>query len=128
MRGLCSISASFVVLRPLERYSTLLTTVKEKILIQRNNNYVNALFSQGCVCDFNPSVCGADNISDQGIDPEGVFGWNKVSLHARCKLHFLKSILAITGLTTDSKMNALNTQLLKYVSILFGNYRDNILC
>lgn len=90
-RGLCSISASYVVLRPLGRYNTLLTRVIEKILVQLHNNHVNSLFSRGCVCDFNPSLRGANNISDQRTDPEGLFEWNKVSLHARCKLHFLNS-------------------------------------
>lgn len=76
VRGLCSISALFVVLRPLGRYPTMLTTIRENISSQLKSYVVNTLFSPGCVCDFHPSLCGADNIPDQRVDPEGLFEWS----------------------------------------------------
>lgn len=49
---------------------------------------MNILFSKGCVCDINPSLCGADHISDPRPDPEGLFEWSEVSLYARCMKQF----------------------------------------
>lgn len=67
----------------------LLVKFKYKSYINHlNNNCI--LFSQGCVCDFNSSLCGADYISDQRTDPERFFEWGQISLHTKRKMHFKK--------------------------------------
>lgn len=48
---------------------------------------LSVLFSWGGVCDFDPSLRGANNISGQRLDPEGDFEWSEASLHTRCKMN-----------------------------------------
>uniref|UniRef100_A0A8C6SAW9 Transporter n=1 Tax=Neogobius melanostomus TaxID=47308 RepID=A0A8C6SAW9_9GOBI len=82
---LCHISAWTVlylcVIRGIETTGKVWTS--QPTTLSNYNLWLNV--SLGCVCDFNTSLCCADNLSGQRTNTEGLHEWNKVPLYTRSK-------------------------------------------